>query len=135
MKAKQSSCGCDCQSKFVDQANSITTLVMRFNELDKDIRALENEKSSKMSMIADDLLQLETRICRIEDDDILKRLSDLELMHIDVKDCMAGIMYQVQMRRDSAEITDPNERVNKWVKEKMENLYPDIFEINNEDKS
>lgn len=68
MKAKQSSCGCDCVNIF---------------------------------------------------DDILKRLSDLELMHIDVKDCMAGIMYQVQMRRDSAEITDPNERVNKWVKEKM----------------
>ena len=56
MKAKQSSCGCDCVNIF---------------------------------------------------DDILKRLSDLELMHIDVK----------------------------WVKEKMENLYPDIFEINNEDKS
>jgi len=68
-------------------------------------------------------------------DDILKRINALELMHIDVKDCMAGILYQVQMRRDSAEITDPNERVNKWVKEKMENLYPDIFEINNEDKS
>ena len=68
MKTKQSSCGCNCQSKFVDQANSITTLVMRFNELDKDIRDLENEKSSKMSMIADDLLQLETRICRIEDE-------------------------------------------------------------------
>jgi len=47
---------------------------MRLNELDKDIRDLENEKSSKrssrtrMSMIADDLLQLETRICRIEDE-------------------------------------------------------------------
>lgn len=68
MKTKQSSCGCNCQSKFVDQANSITTLVMRFNELDKDIRDLENEKSSKMSMIADDLLQLEARICRIEDE-------------------------------------------------------------------
>ena len=74
MKTKQSSCGCNCQSKFVDQANSITTLVLRLNELDKDIRDLENEKSSKrssrtrMSMIADDLLQLETRICRIEDE-------------------------------------------------------------------
>ena len=65
---KKAGCGCNCQSKFVDQANSITTLVMRFNELDKDIRDLENEKSSKMSMIADDLLQLETRICRIEDE-------------------------------------------------------------------
>ena len=68
MKTKQSDCGCNCQSKFVDQANSITSLVMRYNELDQDIRALENEKSSKMSMMADDLLQLETRICRIEDE-------------------------------------------------------------------
>ena len=68
MKTKQSDCGCNCQSKFVDQANSITTLVMRLNELDQDIRDLENEKSSKMSMMADDLLQLETRICRIEDE-------------------------------------------------------------------
>ena len=74
MKTKQSICGCNCQSKFVDQANSITTLVMRLNELDKDIRDLESEKSSKrssrtrMSMITDDLLQLETRICRIEDE-------------------------------------------------------------------
>ena len=68
MKTKQSDCGCNCQSKFVDQANSITSLVMRYNELDQEIRALENEKSSKMSMMADDLLQLETRICRIEDE-------------------------------------------------------------------
>ena len=68
MKTKQSDCVCNCQSKFVDQANSITSLVMRYNELDQDIRALENEKSSKMSMMADDLLQLETRICRIEDE-------------------------------------------------------------------
>ena len=68
MKTKQSDCGCNCQSKFVDQANSITSLVMRYNELDQDIRDLENEKSSKMSMMADDLLQLETRICRIEDE-------------------------------------------------------------------